>query len=209
MADGADGSIPTRQSLLARLKDWHDNASWRDFFDTYWKLIYGVARKAGLSDAEAQDVVQETIIGVAKKMPEFHYDPALGSFKSWLMHLTRWRITDKFRKKCYEHGGEWRLREHGADATALAEQPDPGGFDLERVWAEEWEKAVMERALERVRQNATHLQYQVFYLHVIKQVPAREVARLLEVKLPEVYFAKYKISAQVKKEIRALENKMV
>src|SRR5262245_37419305 len=50
-------SIPTRQSLLVRLKDWDDSTSWKDFFDTYWKLIYGVARKAGLTDAEAQDVV--------------------------------------------------------------------------------------------------------------------------------------------------------
>jgi hypothetical protein len=37
--------IPTRQSLLGRLKDWADSESWRDFFDTYWKLIYGVARR--------------------------------------------------------------------------------------------------------------------------------------------------------------------
>jgi len=67
--------IPTRQSLLNRLKDRDDSSSWKDFFDTYWFLIYGVARKAGLTDSEAQDVVQETIISVARKIPEFTYDP--------------------------------------------------------------------------------------------------------------------------------------
>src|SRR5438046_1766960 len=61
--------IATRSSLIKRLKNWDDRASWKDFFDTYWKLIYGVARAAGLNDAEAQDVVQETIICVAQKMP--------------------------------------------------------------------------------------------------------------------------------------------
>jgi hypothetical protein len=50
--------IPTRESLLSRLKDWKDSESWQDFFDTYWKVIYGIARKAGLSDAEAQDIVR-------------------------------------------------------------------------------------------------------------------------------------------------------
>ena len=60
-------SIPTRHSLLNRLKDWRDEASWREFFETYWELIYNVARKAGLNDAEAQDVVQETVIAVAKR----------------------------------------------------------------------------------------------------------------------------------------------
>ena len=60
-------SIPTRHSLLNRLKDWRDEASWREFFELYWELIYNVARKAGLNDAEAQKVVQETVIAVAKK----------------------------------------------------------------------------------------------------------------------------------------------
>src|SRR5256885_17130220 len=76
---------PTRQSLLSRLKDLGDQQSWRDFFDTYWKLIYSAALQAGLTDAEAQDVVQDTVLSVAKKMPDFTYDPAVGSFKRWLL----------------------------------------------------------------------------------------------------------------------------
>ena len=54
--------IPTRRSLLSRLKDWDNQDSWRDFFNTYWRLIYEFAAKAGLDDADAQDVVQETVI---------------------------------------------------------------------------------------------------------------------------------------------------
>jgi DNA-directed RNA polymerase specialized sigma24 family protein len=79
-----DEYLPTRQSLLQRLKNLDDQASWKSFFDQYWKLIYSVARRAALSDAEAQDVVQETIICVTKKIQGFSYDPAYGSFKGWL-----------------------------------------------------------------------------------------------------------------------------
>src|SRR5262245_6208207 len=75
--------IPTRATLLHRLKNWEDNNSWHEFFNIYWRLIYGIARKAGLREEEAQDVVQETLISVAKHMPAFKYDPAIGSFKSW------------------------------------------------------------------------------------------------------------------------------
>ena len=64
-----DDSLPTRRSLLSRLRDLSDSDSWRTFFDTYWRLIYNVARKSGLSDGDAQDVVQETVIAVARKMP--------------------------------------------------------------------------------------------------------------------------------------------
>src|SRR5271170_4723 len=83
--------IPTRQSLLTRLKNWNDEEGWKDFFETYWRLIYNAAMKAGLSDAEAQDVVQETVISVFKSTPNFAYDKTLGSFKGWLLQLTRWR----------------------------------------------------------------------------------------------------------------------
>lgn len=76
--------LPTRSSLLNRLRDWEDQASWRDFFNTYCKFINGVAIKSGLSDSEAEDVVQETVLSVAKKMPEYVYDPARCSFKGWL-----------------------------------------------------------------------------------------------------------------------------
>src|SRR5882757_10289430 len=99
MSQEKDELIPTRASLLHRLKDWQDRSSWQEFFDTYWKLIYGVARKAGMTVDEAQDVVQETMVSVARHMPTFKYDPALGSFKGWLLKMTRWRILDQLRKR--------------------------------------------------------------------------------------------------------------
>src|SRR5215831_17246125 len=94
-----DDFMPTRRSLLSRLKNWDDAQTWAEFFNTYGKLIYRVAYKAGLSDAEAQDVVQETIIIVARKIPGFKYDPALGSFKSWLLLITRRRIEKQLKKR--------------------------------------------------------------------------------------------------------------
>src|SRR6266851_1175979 len=95
----ADELIPTRATLLEKLRAWQDQSSWQQFFDTYWPLIYGVARRAGLTEAEAEDVVQETMFAAAKHLPTFQYDPAIGSFKGWLLTLTRWRIIDQFRKR--------------------------------------------------------------------------------------------------------------
>src|SRR5258705_498547 len=100
-----DDLVPTRESLLSRLKDWEDRESWQDFFDTYWKLIYTIARKAGLNDAEAQDIVQETVISVARKIEGFKYDPAVCSFKSWMLQLTRWRIINQIKKRARDNGG--------------------------------------------------------------------------------------------------------
>src|SRR5437667_9286908 len=135
-----DELIPTRARLLNRLKDWHDRSSWQEFFDTYWKLIYGVAHRAGLNDAEAQDVVQETLAAVAKHMPTFKYDPGVGSFKTWLLNMTRWRIVGQFRKR----GPFAEHRPFPDDSTTgvdpLQEVADPAGQTLHAIWEAEWEK---------------------------------------------------------------------
>ena len=75
MRDQLDPFLATRQSLLSRLKDWDDHESWRDFFDTYWRLIYGTAIKSGLADVEAQDVVQETVISVCRNIEGLQTSP--------------------------------------------------------------------------------------------------------------------------------------
>src|SRR5213083_2837939 len=157
MAQDLIDLIPTRHSLLNRLKDWGDQTSWQDFFDTYWRLIYNVAVKAGLSDTEAQEVVQETVIAVANKIAEFKADPARGSFSAWLLHTTRWRIADQFRKRQAEaernKAGDTPAL-HGEDTgltDAVNRVPDPAGVRLEVVWNEEWEKNLMAAALEQVK----------------------------------------------------------
>lgn len=87
-------SLATRASLLGRLKNLEDQGSWQEFFDAYWQPIYGSAVKAGLTDSEAQDVVQETVITASKHLPAFRYDPKVCSFKTWLLRLARWRIIE-------------------------------------------------------------------------------------------------------------------
>jgi RNA polymerase sigma factor (sigma-70 family) len=209
MATDQEEIIPTRASLLERLKNWDDSASWKDFFHTYWKLIYGVARKAGLSDAEAQDVVQETIIAVAQKMPQFAYDPEIGSFKSWLMRLTEWRITDQFRKKQYEKGGRRFAREEAMSQDELERHLQAPDFNFEETWNREWERHVLDAALQKAKNQVDARQFQMFYLHIIKNVPAEDVARRLNVKLQAVYFSKYKVSGILQKEIRILQEKFL
>src|SRR5436190_8359181 len=125
-----DELIPTRRSLLSRLKDWDDQDSWKEFFDTYWKLVYGVAVKSGLNDAEAQDVVQETVLSVARKMHQFKYDPATGSFKSWLLLITRRRIADHLRKAYREPPKRASHSEDPARTSTVEKIPDPAGLDI-------------------------------------------------------------------------------
>jgi len=202
--------LPTRRSLLARLKDWNDNDSWKQFFDTYWKLIYGAAVKSGLSDAEAQDVVQETILSVVKKVNEFKYDPALGSFKGWLLTLTRWRIADQVRKRARHEQVEHAHASEDTERTSMVESvPDPHGEKLMAIWDEEWTKNLMDAAIERVKRKVGARQYQLFDLYVIKGWTVGDVSKTLGVSADQVYQAKSRISPLIREEYKILETKHI
>ena len=199
-----DEFIPTRQTLLSRLKDWNDQDSWKDFFDTYWKLIYRTALKYGLTDAEAQDVVQETIISVAKAMPNFTYDDTSGSFKKWLLQLTGWRITDQLRKRQPRDESEKPRFDETTGTTALERISDPGALNLEALWDTEWETNMLEAALERVKRRVDPKQYQIFDFYVVQRWPVSKVASTLRVRAGSVYLAKHRISGLIKREIKRL-----
>src|SRR5262245_28374475 len=98
MSTASELDLKTRRSLLSRLRDSEDHESWRAFFDLYWRMLYKVARRAGLCDADAQDVVQETVVAVARQIPEFHYDPTRGTFKHWLFRFVQRRVSDHLRR---------------------------------------------------------------------------------------------------------------
>lgn len=200
--------IPTRDSLLSRLKDRDDHESWQDFFNTYWKLVYGVAIKSGLTDQEAQEVVQETVITVARRIPEFRYDPKVCSFKTWLLNLTRWRIVDQLRKRKPDARFQRRHSEATARTPTIERVADPGGMNLERVWNEEWEHYIFEAAIERVKKQVSPEQFQIFALRVFKEWPVLKIARELEVSVGQVYLAKHRISALIRKQVKELERKM-
>lgn len=207
MPGRADDLIPTRRSLLHRLKNLDDSDSWREFFECYWKLIHGVAIKSGLTEVEAQEVVQETVINVSRKMPGFDYDPAKGSFKGWLMRLTYWRIKDQLRKRLREAGGH---RERGTNSTSVLDRiPDPDGYGIEKVWDEEWRKHIIALALAKVKRKVRPVQYQIFDLCAIKQWPPQKVAESLGVTANQVYLARHRVGQLVRKEIDALEKTMV
>jgi RNA polymerase sigma factor (sigma-70 family) len=196
--------ISTRRSLVDRLVNWDDQRRWQEFFDTYWKLIYSAARKSGLTDAEAQEVVQETIITVAKNIDRLRYDPAAGSFKGWLLQITRWRIADQFRKR--EPEGEKRPHSQDDSLTATIERvPDSRIVDLEAIWEAEWKGNLFEAAIARVKKKVGPKQFQIFDCYVRKEWPAQKVAERLRVSVGQVYLVRHRVTALLKKEIKALE----
>jgi len=200
-----DDSLPTRHSLLMRLRNLDDQESWREFFEIYWRLIYGVARKAGLSDADGQDIVQETVLSVAKTMPGYEYRPDQCSFKTWLHLLTRRRIADRLRRQSREPAQGASLEENPELAPNTAE---PAVFPSDEEWDAAWKANLLQVALERVKQETKPLHYQIFDCYVMKHWSAGEVARALNVSVAEVYLAKHRVTVRLRRETARLEKEL-
>src|SRR4030095_7214346 len=173
MSSPADDSLLTRRTLLSRLRNLDDQESWRTFFNLYWRLLYNVARKSGLDDVSAQEIVQDTVIAVARQMPEFRYDPARGTFRQWLLRITRRRIIDHLRRVYRQPppadvAPEW-LDEGQQHSAAIIDQ-SAGAIDA--AWDEEWEKATFEAALAQVRAAGNPRHFQAFAYLLLKEWPA-------------------------------------
>jgi RNA polymerase sigma-70 factor (ECF subfamily) len=205
-----DGELaPTRLSLLERLRDMDNSGAWQEFFDTYWKLIYCAAIKQGLSDLEAEDVVQETVISAARSMEKFRYQPEACSFKGWLMHLTRCRVIDRIRKRRVEingldafYGDPRTGTGSGDGGRAIPDDAAERAFAA--LWDGEWESNLLDAALERVKRKVKPGHYQIFHLRAVKGLPASDVGKILGASMAKVYVVRHRVSRLVKRELNKL-----
>lgn len=190
----------TRRSLIMRLGDWKDQKSWDEFYRTYWRLIYSVALKAGLREDEAWDVVQETVLTIAKQSVKGMYDPEKGSFKMWLWHITRWRINDQFRQRRKDTATTTAAVD-GTEREPLTDVPDTSGETFSKIWDREWQNNIMKAAIERVKMKVSPQQFQIFDYNVLRGMSASEVRRKLGVSIAQVYLAKHRVGGVLKKEV--------
>ena len=189
----------TRSSLVERLQGVCDHASWEVFFDQYWQLIYHVARRAGLAEADAEDVVQETVVEVAGSIDGFERERP-GSFRSWLCAITRTKIAMFYRK---EYRQQRKLDVYGEAMEARNDGTQAP--ELEGIWNEEWHRNILQAALEQVKRQVSPRQYQIFHCHVLREWTVAEVAAQLDVSAGMVYVTKHRVNAILKKELQKFE----
>ncbi len=199
-----DDSLATRPSLLGRLKNWEDAKSWDEFSQIYSRLIRAVALKAGLSECEAKDVEQETLLCVAKTIHEFESNPERGTFKSWLLNLTRWRIADQFRRRGLAAASASSSDDTATGTATLERLPGPDNLDAE--WEIEWKRNLMETALARVGRRVQPKHLQIFDLYAMRRWPAGKVARELGVTRVQVYLVNHRLTKLMKREVEYLQN---
>lgn len=190
-------ALHTRPSLLLRLRDPRDTASWRTFVEIYAPLIYRYCRGRGLQDSDAADVGQEVLTQVARSMHTFTYQPERGRFRDWLGTVTRHKIA---RFVARRDRGE-RAVGGDVEAETLGEAVAPTS---EAEWTAEFNTRLVQVALERVRPHFEAASWQAFTLVWVEHQPATKVARAVGLGIDAVYVAKSRVLKRLREEVLEL-----
>lgn len=168
----------TRSSVLKAVADTQNEAAWRRLFDLYAGFVFSIARSKGLSIADADDVVQNVFVDLARNLPKFEYDRSKGRFRSYLTGLVHWRVTDKLRSGKRDAD----LKTGFVDENRNVVVEDDGGFS-ER----EWQAAAMEEALRRMKRDVNADHYAAFVASAIEGQDTETVIRLYGISRDNLY----------------------
>ena len=198
-------SLSTRPSLLSKVRKG-DETAWSEFYSIYRNFIYGLARKGGLSH---EDLTQETMAKVAERIERFKPDKSRARFRAWLGSIVRNKLIDRARRAQSRPAPAAHSVPAQADEsrrTATIERiADPNSADFEATSEQEWQKAILDAATRKVKEEANIKHFQIYDLYELRQMPAAEVARSLGVFVAQVYLAAHRIKQAIKREATRLK----
>lgn len=192
----------TRKSLLLRLKDSSNEASWHEFYAIYGRMIFGYALRYRLSHAEAEDIVQDVCVKLFRQILVFEYSPDQGHFRGWLKTVTKHTVIDFIRRKERRSNHLGNYRNH---AEIIHEETTAKD---DALWQREWEKALLDAALQRVYSRISDHCRKVFHLFVVEDIPANEVGLQLGIEANAVYACKHRILRMIREEVNILRDEV-
>jgi RNA polymerase sigma-70 factor (ECF subfamily) len=183
----------TRASLLVGLRE-NDPSAWRQFVRRYGPLLYRWCRAWNLQDADAQDVTQDVLVKLARRLRTFYYDPTQ-SFRAYLKTLAHYAWCD-LRAGLQEHPG------------ATPDQLDsiPAREDLRRRLEEEFDPELLEQAMRSVRQRVEPQTWEAFRLTALENVSGADAAGRLNMKVTAVFKARSRVQQMLRDELADSES---
>lgn len=195
-AQSTSTAVPTRASLLDRLRVGSADDDWREFYALYWRPVYGYARRFGLSCQEAEDVVQEVMAAAVRAMPTFEYRRRQGSFRGWMGTLVRHKVIDRMRRR--------RARVPDAASqdreTPWEDVPDSRQDAHGDRWEREWEQALLSLAMERASADLAPDRWEAFRRMALEEESPASVARDCGLSVNALYVLKHRILEQIRAE---------
>lgn len=189
----------TSTSLLEGLRRTGDDQAWRQFCMRYEPALLSMVRRAGLREADARDVVQETLLAFLESFRGGRYNRDRGRLRSWLKGILLNKIKEARRRLARQE-------------VQVADKTDATRFmngisdeqELTDVFEEEWERQVIAECLREVRRQVDAPTFQAFELYAMENWPPEKVAKHLGISRNAVYISKSRVLTR----LRGLQKEM-
>jgi len=184
----------TRASLLANVRSPDDREAWEQFV-----LIYRMARRRGMQDADAQDLAQTVLMRVAGAIDRWEKTDPAARFRHWLRRVAKNAILTALSRSPQDAAaGGSNLHD------LLNEQPEPAP-DADQELALETMREQYLRAAMIVQTDVNAETWRAFELTVIDGKPCDEVATLIGTSVGTVYAARSRVMRRLREQVRSLE----
>ena len=184
----------TNHSLIARVKDLGDGVAWTEFLGIYQPAVFRMDRRRGLQDADAQDVLQQVFLSIARSIEGWVQGDLQPPFRAWLTTIARNAITKALTR---------RPRDAATGATSVVDLLE-AQLDPEETTAEilaESRKELVRWAAEQIRTEFSEATWKVFWQTAIEGVPIAEVAKSTGRSAGAIYVARFRVMARLKEKI--------
>lgn len=191
-------SPETNDQLLSRLCNHDDLEAWLDFVEVYRKSIYQVGRRFGLQDADAQNLVQDVLQKIERKIPQWKAGQPPGSFRRWLSTVARNTAIDAIRREKPDSasGGTSIQRQ----LNQLPEREDNFNTELQV----EVERQIFRKAAKRIQNEFTESTWIAFWETMVVGRPTSDVANQLKKSVGAIYTARSRVMQRLKQEVDSL-----
>ena len=187
----------TRASLIVRLANAQNVQAWDEFARLYQPVVYRLARRRGFQHADAEELVQEVMLAVARAVEGFVPDADRGRFRDWLHRIARNLMVNLLTRRKHQVWGTGKT-----DVQQMLEAKSDAESDVTQMFEIEYRREAFRWAARQVQQEVQQNTWQAFWLSTIDELPAVQVARQLGMSVGSVYIARSRVMARLRRQVR-------
>ncbi|MCM8540384.1 MAG: sigma-70 family RNA polymerase sigma factor [Lentisphaeraceae bacterium] len=189
----------TRQTLIERIRDQHNELAWEEFVSTYESYIYAIIRRMGISAEDSKDIHQDVVLSLWKKLPEYRKNPNT-RFRGWLSTVTSNAVKYFIRSSVNKSKKLDRFEN-------ILKDLEDSSTEIESIAEEEWELFIAEKALNNVKEAFSGRGIEVFQLS-LKGHSVEEIASSVGIEESSVYQLRARVKKSLTKEIARLKEEL-
>lgn len=184
----------THPSLLERLRETTEGASWREFIAHYESMIRGWLAAQEVPEQDADDVWQEVLAAVAERIRGFTHGGRAGAFRGWLRGI----VAEQLRSYWQTELGS-PATYAGPNLSNLADELTDDSTRLSRLWDGEHDRRLLAYLLEQLKGRFPEKSLAAFNDVVILGESPESVAERCDLTINALHIEQHRVLSEMKK----------